>query len=99
MTRGTRETLERLRFPMGDRTDLMLRPRDLTADKDFKVVASRRINRKGTVLAQFENEPANANAMLPLFPEALHFLVGSVHSDAPVTPADALISTPDFTFP
>ncbi|MCO4772741.1 MAG: hypothetical protein KDA24_22105 [Deltaproteobacteria bacterium] len=99
MRRGTEKTLQRHRFPTGEGTGLRLRPRDLRADKDFKVVAGRRIARQGEVVAQFENEPANANALIGIFPGAMHFLVGSVRSSAPVTPHESLLPIPDFTLP
>ena len=99
MLAGTTSTLRRLGFPMhSQRTSLVMRPDDQRGDATFKVRAGRRIARAGTVLAAFENEPTNANAMVPLFPDALHFLVGDVHSGAPVEPAPELIRTEDFTW-
>jgi len=99
MVRGTQDSLTALGFPMDARSRLQLRPAEHKGDKDFKVVAGRHIAGHGTVLGQFENEPTNANALLPIFPSALHFLVGDVHSAAPVI-ADATIHrTDDFVLP
>lgn len=97
MLRGTTDNLTRHGFPLGGpRTHLELRPARFADDKGFKVVAARAIAKVGTVVAQFENEPANANAMLPVFPDAMHFIVGDVHSDAPDRPDPTLIPIDDF---
>jgi len=97
MLEGTTENLGRHGFPLGGpRTRLELRPARFSGDKGFKVVAAEAITKVGPVVAQFENEPANANAMLPIFPDALHFIVGHVHSSAPDRPHPSLIPIDDF---
>jgi hypothetical protein len=100
MHAGTARSLRAHGFPLEPaRTTLQLRPDDQRGDRTFKVQAARRIAGAGQVVAQFENEPANANALVPLFPDALHFLVGDVHSSAPERPRPELIPTADFVVP
>ena len=51
---------------------------------------------RGEVVASFENEPGNANMFLRAFPEALHFLLLTVHSPGAEEPDPALIRSTDF---
>ena len=51
---------------------------------------------RGEVVASFENEPGNANMFLRSFPEALHFLLTTVHSPNAEPGDPALIRSADF---
>ena len=100
MRRGTEDSLRQHGFPLDtERVALTLRGRDHARDADFKEVISDRRPHDGPVLAQFENEPGHANAFLRRFPDALHFLVGDVHSDDAPAPHPGLVLTDDFVLP
>lgn len=95
---GTVEALRREGFPFWrGRCVLHLKPSFEMSDVGFKddAVADVRSYR-GDVVATFENEPGNANMFLRAFPEALHFLLTTVHSPSAEPPAPALIRSEDF---
>jgi hypothetical protein len=99
MEEGTRRCLEREGFPRpGDpQVELHMKPPGTGGDENFKAVAIREIQRRDLkVVATFENEPGNANLFAAGFPEALHFLLETVHSPNAEAPSDSLIATPDF---
>jgi len=99
MEEGTCKSLEREGFPWprGERVELQMKPRDGGKDENFKAVAIRAIlARDLDVVASFENEPGNANLFLKAFPEALHFLLETVHSPNAEPPEAGLIGTTDF---
>jgi hypothetical protein len=70
MGRGTRLSLAALGFPMGERTQLYLKPTPEEMDHEFKRRVCEEIARLGEVVAAFENEPGNANIFAEAFPEA-----------------------------
>lgn len=74
MGAGTRDGLERWGLPSGE---LLMKPSVRLPDAAFKAEALRRLH---GVVATFENEPGNANLFARAFPDALHFLVRTVHS-------------------
>ncbi len=81
MGRGTRQSLDAHGFPLGERTILHLKPAFSMPDIDFKRAAFDDIERLGgTVVAVFENEPANANAFKERFPESAVFLIRTITS-------------------
>ena len=97
MERGTRQNLRSLGFPLGDaRSSLRLKPDGARGDKEWKGSVLDEVRAVGRLVAQFENEPGNANVFLGAFPEALHFLVGSICSPNAEEPDPRLIRTADF---
>lgn len=88
MLERTAETLAAHGFPMdAGSTRLMLKERERAtmADAAFKGLKAEEIAALGPVVAVFDNEPANLNAMLPAMPEARYFLLDTDHSPNPPT--------------
>ena len=76
---------------------LHLKPSFEMNDRAFKDDALADIRSyKGRVVASFENEPGNANMFLEAFPDALHFLLATVHSPEAESPSSRLIPSDDF---
>lgn len=100
MATGTVRALQAAGFPMfSGRALLHLKPEFRLPDKPFKREAIRAVRElRGTVVATFENEPGNANLFLECFPEAVHFLVGSVRSPGGAEPDSGLVEIPDFRY-
>ncbi len=62
---GTAQSLRRHGFPVGvARTCMVLKPDFATADLAFKTRAAEFVVQLGTVVASFDNEPANCNLFL-----------------------------------
>jgi hypothetical protein len=95
---GTRTSLLQHDFPLDEMAALAMRGDLSQSDVDFKeaiVAAAAQVH----LVAQFENEPANANLFATAWPDALHFLVGDVHSPDPPEPLPGIIHTDDFVLP
>lgn len=81
MSAGTIESLERYGFPhRGHNVTMMLKPSYGMDDLLFKRQAVETIRSEGTVIATFDNEPANVAMFLEEFPEALSFHFQSAFS-------------------
>lgn len=95
---GTATSLLRWGFPFAvERTQLVMKPSRALADGVFKRSALDGLDAWGPVVATFENDPANANAFLERFPDAVHVLLDTVcAADAP-PPDPRLVRVPDFT--
>ncbi len=95
---GTVRTLRSEGFPFWrGRCVLHLKPSIDMSDTAFKDDAISDLRSwHGEVVASFENEPGNANMFLRAFPEALHFLLTTVHSPGAEAPNPALIRSADF---
>jgi len=79
---------------------LHLKPSSAMGDRAFKDDALADVRSyRGRVVATFENEPGNANAFLRAFPEALHFLMQTVHSPGAEAPSPDLVPSDDFRLP
>jgi len=98
MATGTVRALQKSGFPMfSGRSLLHLKPDFKMPDAPFKQDAIHAIRQlQGTVVATFENEPGNAKMFMDAFPEAVHYLVGSVRSPESPEPDPALVQVPDF---
>jgi phosphoglycolate phosphatase-like HAD superfamily hydrolase len=81
----TRETLAAGGFPVDERTRLILKEtvNAKMADADFKGLKAAEIAAVGPVLATFDNEPANLNAMKAAMADARFFLLDTDHSPNP----------------
>ena len=97
MGRGTRKSLKTHGFPVdGDRVELRLKPSSREDDLAFKRRALDEIRHRGEVVAAFENEPANANLFLEVFPEARVVLIDTVCSPDPPPLAPGIVKLKDW---
>lgn len=89
--------LQRWGFPIATgRANLHMKPNAAVADLAFKRLALEEIDRWGTVVATFENDPANANHLVARYPDALNVLLDTVCAlDAP-EPDARLVRIRDF---
>lgn len=85
MRSGTIESLEDSGFPIdGKNSILITKERFDIPDIDYKKSAFRKIEKLGNVIAFFENEPKNLNAMIEYFKDGVAVLLDIKHSPAPV---------------
>jgi hypothetical protein len=77
---GSFKSLRDLDFPIGiPGTELVLKPDASMPDEAFKRESAPRLARVGKVVATFDNEPANCNIFLRLYPDAHAVLVDTQH--------------------
>lgn len=95
---GTVRALTAHGFPFWrGRCVLHLKPSFGMGDRAFKDDALADIRSyRGRFVASFENEPGNANLFLKAFPDALHFLMQTIHSPRAEPAAAELVPTEDF---
>ncbi len=86
MRRGTLQSLKSAGFPSGKGTTLVLKPAKEMDDFQFKLDAFEAIGKLGMVVAAFENEPKNLNALGEAFPKAVLVFIDSRHSKSPDLP-------------
>jgi hypothetical protein len=98
MGAGTAKALITAGYPyFCGRALLHLKPTFEEDDKRFKDRAIAQIRSyRGVVVATFENEPGNANLFLRAFPQAQHFLHGTVCAPDGDAPDEAVIRIDDF---
>lgn len=98
---GTVQALTRQGFPFWHgRAALHLKPSFDMNDQAFKDEALADIRSyRGRVVATFENEPGNANLFARAFPDALHYLLLTIHSPGAEKPSPELIASEDFVLP
>ena len=98
MEQGTARALTSKGFPFWrGRCVLHLKPSFAMNDRAFKDDALADIRSyRGEVVATFENDPSNANMFLKAFPEALHYLLLTVHPPEAEKPSEQLIRLDDF---
>jgi hypothetical protein len=101
MELGTVRALTERGFPFWrGRCVLHLKPSFEMDDRAFKDGALQDIRSyHARVVATFENEPANANLFAQAFPDALHFLLLTIHSPNAERPSPELIHSEDFRMP
>jgi hypothetical protein len=80
MLDGTQKSLKKEGFPLGLRTHLILKPRFEMDDLEFKKEAMQKIASLGKVVAAFENEPRNLNALGEAFPQSILVFLDTRHS-------------------
>ncbi len=83
MGTGTLSSLKKNRFPLPSGKLLILKPNAELDDLKFKKDAFRQIADQGTVIAVFENEPKNLNAMAEAFPRSVLVFLDTQHSQSP----------------
>jgi len=85
MRSGTIESLRDSGFPIdGVNSILITKEKFNIPDIDYKKSAFRKIEKIGNVVAFFENEPKNSNAMIEYFQDGIAVLLDIKHSPAPV---------------
>jgi phosphoglycolate phosphatase-like HAD superfamily hydrolase len=88
---GTEANLVRDGFPWDtERTHLLMKPTEAMPDLEHKLAAAQFVRERGTLVASFENEPANLVGLFNQFPEAMHVFVHTVCSEHPAEPARGL---------
>lgn len=94
---GTRDSLRAHGFPMDTpRVVMRLKPEFREDDLVFKKRVTVEIGALGTVVAAFENEPANANFFAEAFPAAHILLLETVHSPNPPPLSPRVVRLKDF---
>lgn len=89
MALGSFASLRDLGFPIGlIGTELVVKPRFETPDVDFKRAVAPDLSRLGTVIASFDNEPANVNLLLEAHPASAGVLLDTQYAPDP-PPLDA----------
>lgn len=97
MGRGTKYNLIAHGFPLdGKKAILMMKPDAKHDDLEFKRQAFSSIEKLGKVIAVFENEPANLNAMKERFPNATAVFLDTIHSPKPIKPDARAFWVPNF---
>lgn len=95
---GTIATMKRDGFPVEhERIVPMLKPDASMDDKKFKEEAIQKIASLGTLVASFENEPANLVAMQEKLPDAIHVFVETISSDHTCQPGRNLYKIKGFS--
>lgn len=94
---GCTASLREHQFPVGlARTSIVLKPDFETPDIDFKTSAVEYIRTQGTVIATFDNEPANCNLFLGAWPEAANVFLETAHAPNPPPLENGMIRLRDF---
>ncbi len=95
---GVTASLRQHGFPVGlAHTCIVLKHDFDTPDLDFKKDALKFIDSLGTVVASFDNEPANCNLFIARWPEATVGLVETHHAPDPPALAGGVVALPDFS--
>lgn len=85
MRDGTIESLKNSKFPIDGRNSILItKERFDIPDIDYKKAAFKKIEKMGNVVAFFENEPKNLNAMIKYFKSGIPVFLDIKHSPAPV---------------
>jgi len=94
---GTTESLRQYGFPVGIVGTMTIVKADIAMDDEtFKLETVDYLKRLGTVVATFENEPANANMLLKAFPYTRSYLLTTQHSPGAPEPVPEVIAIRDF---
>ncbi len=100
MGRGTFESLTQLGFPtQGPDIHFMLKPDVNMGDFEFKRLALEEVAQLGPVIAAFENELGNLNAMAQRFPEAAVYWRKTLYAPDPPEPHERVQILFDFPSP
>lgn len=91
MQQCTVQGLKMNSFPLDDTAQLLMKSDPKQSDLDFKKASFGQINKIGTVIGAFENEPANVNAYGAAFPGAMRFFLDTIHSPSPIRPNSNVI--------
>lgn len=91
MKQGTIAGLRRNGFPLDSHTRLLMKPNKELPDLEYKKKAFEEVAAMGEVIAVFENEPANINAMHAYFTHATAVFVDTQHSKKPIVPENGIV--------
>lgn len=91
MSAGTRDSFAEHSLPVGPGSRFVFKPTAEEADLPFKERACAALAAEAKVLLAVENEPANANMMRIIFPEAVVALIDTVTSPHAVEPAEGIV--------
>lgn len=84
MALGSFASLRDLGFPIGViGTELVVKPRFETPDHEFKQSVAPELRRLGSVVASFDNEPANVNIFLSAHPESVGVFLDTQYAPDP----------------
>jgi hypothetical protein len=84
MALGSFASLRDLGFPIGlIGTELVVKPRVETPDVEFKRTVAPQLARLGTLVAAFDNEPANVHAFLEAHPESVAVFLDTQYAPDP----------------
>jgi predicted secreted acid phosphatase len=98
MGEGTRRKLVQDGFPWNvPRTTLLMKKHPSLPDLEHKLEAAQFLQTHGTLIASFENEPANLSALCHAFPKAMHVFVETVSSDHEAMVCQGLYRIEGFT--
>lgn len=86
MEQGTLQSFQKHDLPWNKFSRLFMKPHKDLDDTDFKKEVLEEITTLGKVVASFENEPRNINAMRVRFPQAQMVFLNTLHSNKPDAP-------------
>lgn len=98
MSLGSFGSLRDLGYPIGVvGTELVCKSDAKIPDEQFKRLEGAKIPRVGKVVATFDNEPANCNAFVDLFPDADNVFIDTQHLPNAPALVPAVKIVPDFS--
>ncbi|MDC7220547.1 MAG: HAD family hydrolase [Spirochaetales bacterium] len=95
MSTGTKASFRASGYPVEEES-FFFKPSFDMDDAVFKEQACREIAALGTVIASFDNEPANCNLLARAFPEGLHFWLDTITSPEPEALDEGIIRLDGF---
>lgn len=97
MHEGTLASLRQRGFPAdGPRVHLFMKPDTVTRDWNYKAQVRHEIAALGTLVAFFDNEPANTNTFHESYPGIVSVLLDTKCSEDPPAPLPGVHRMPDF---
>ena len=98
MRAGSVKCMEKCKMPVpGTRVTLVMKPTLRESDDAYKVTAHSELQKMGTVIAAFDNEPTHANDYAKRFGDATVIHLATDHSGRPVELLPRIISVPDLS--
>lgn len=99
MEKGTRQSFAKFGLPAGPAESFLFKPNYTDADLAFKTRACQDLSSLGSVVATFDNEPANVNRFIQIFPAARHLWLQTITSPDPevIDPAAIAINPAAYT--
>lgn len=99
MSLGSWKSLRDHGFPIGaSGAELVCKPRFEIADERYKADVAGELSRLGEVVAVFDNEPANCNALLASYPDCLSVLLDTQRTPTAPDPVKGVITIKDFVY-
>ena len=99
MRAGSVKCMAKCNMPVPSKTvTLVMKPTLQESDDTYKIQAHAQLEKMGTVIAAFDNEPTHANDYAKKFTDATVIHLATDHSGRPVMLEPRIISVPDFVF-